>query len=253
MQGTQTMKLTILGCGNAFGTGGRLQTAFHVDTGGDCFLIDCGATALIGMERAGLDPARVSTILITHLHGDHFAGLVWWLLHAQYIARRAEPLTLAGPPGLRDRLAEACSSLYGSALADLSAMNIRFVDLTPGPAVRLPDLAVEAQPVIHPSGGAAFALRISTAGRTVAFSGDTEWTDALIDVARDADVFLCECSTYDRPIPSHLDWQTLEPHLPQLGACRIVLTHMDNKMFANRDRLSRPGLVFAEDGMVLEL
>ena len=53
------MKLTVVGCGDAFGSGGRLQTCYHVETTDTRFLIDCGATALIGLNRVGLDPNAV--------------------------------------------------------------------------------------------------------------------------------------------------------------------------------------------------
>ena len=55
------------------------------------FLIDCGATALIGLNRLGIDPNSIATIFISHLHGDHYAGLVWWLIHAQHVAKRTAP------------------------------------------------------------------------------------------------------------------------------------------------------------------
>src|SRR5204862_6722601 len=83
-----TMKLTVVGCGDAFGSGGRLQTCYHVETAHTRFLIDCGATTLVGFSKLGLDPNAVETIFISHLHGDHFAGLVWWLIHAQPVAKR---------------------------------------------------------------------------------------------------------------------------------------------------------------------
>jgi ribonuclease BN (tRNA processing enzyme) len=70
------MKLTVVGSGDAFGSGGRLQTCFHVALGGDEILIDCGATALIGLQQLGLDPNRISKIFVSHLHGDHFGGLI---------------------------------------------------------------------------------------------------------------------------------------------------------------------------------
>ncbi|MBN9259735.1 MAG: MBL fold metallo-hydrolase, partial [Hyphomicrobium sp.] len=66
-----TFKLTIVGCGDAFGSGGRLQTGYHVDLGHHRFLIDCGATSLIGLDKLRLDPNAISTIFISHLHGDH--------------------------------------------------------------------------------------------------------------------------------------------------------------------------------------
>ncbi|MEL7082826.1 MAG: MBL fold metallo-hydrolase, partial [Pseudomonadota bacterium] len=82
------MRLTVVGSGDAFGSGGRLQTCFHVTRPDGNFLIDCGATALIGLSRLDLDPNDVSHIFISHLHGDHFSGLVWWMLHAQYVSKR---------------------------------------------------------------------------------------------------------------------------------------------------------------------
>lgn len=243
------MKLTVLGCGNAFGTGGRLQTSFHVETGSGGFLIDCGATALIGMEKSGLDPARVSTILITHLHGDHFAGLVWWLLHLKYVSRPAAPLVLAGPPGLEERLKAASTALYHTALGDFSEINVRFVELSAGVNSRIGGLEVTAFEVVHPSGAPAYALRITAEGKCIAFSGDSEWTPALVEAGRNADLFICECSTVDHPIPSHLNWITLRQHLPDIAARHVMLTHMSNAMFAMREELEGSGLSFAVDGL----
>ena len=98
------MKLTVVGCGDAFGSGGRLQTCYHVEAAATRFLIDCGATTLIGFNRLGIDPNAIETIFISHLHGDHFAGLVWWLVHAQHVAKRTAPLTVVGPEGVRGAL-----------------------------------------------------------------------------------------------------------------------------------------------------
>ena len=74
------MRLTVIGCGDAFGAGGSLQTSFHVRAAGSTFLIDCGATTLIGMRRLGLQPNDIDTVFVTHLHGDHFGGLPWLLV-----------------------------------------------------------------------------------------------------------------------------------------------------------------------------
>ena len=106
------MKITVVGCGDAFGSGGRLQTCYHVETGNRRFLIDCGATAIIGLNKLGLDPNAIETIFISHLHGDHFAGLVWWMLHAQHVARRTAPLTVVGPEGIEARFVAAAEALF---------------------------------------------------------------------------------------------------------------------------------------------
>jgi len=108
----RAMKLTVVGCGDAFGSGGRLQTCYHVETSQTRFIIDCGATTLIGFNKLGIDPNTVETIFISHLHGDHFAGLVWWLVHAQHVAKRTSPLTVVGPEGVQARFETAAEVLF---------------------------------------------------------------------------------------------------------------------------------------------
>ena len=106
------MELLVLGCGDAFGSGGRFNTCFHVETPNTRFLIDCGASALIAMRRFEVDPNGIETVFLTHLHGDHFGGLPFLILDAQLVSRRTMPLTIVGPPGLRERLPalmEPCS------------------------------------------------------------------------------------------------------------------------------------------------
>src|SRR5215467_7572816 len=98
------MRVTIVGCGDAFGSGGRLQSSYHIAAGVERFLIDCGATTLIGLSRLGIDPNAIPTVFLSHLHGDHYAGLVWWLVHARHVAKRVSPLTVVGPPGVEARL-----------------------------------------------------------------------------------------------------------------------------------------------------
>jgi ribonuclease BN (tRNA processing enzyme) len=83
------MRLRVLGCGDAFGSGGRFHTCFHVSAS---VLLDCGASSLIAVRRFGVDPNSVQTVLISHLHGDHFGGLLFLLLDAQFVSKRKIPL-----------------------------------------------------------------------------------------------------------------------------------------------------------------
>ena len=94
------LTLTFLGSGDAFGSGGRLQTCMLVEGDGHRWLVDCGATSLVALRRAGVDPASIDAILISHLHGDHFGGVPFVLLDGQF-RRGARPLVVAGPPGSR--------------------------------------------------------------------------------------------------------------------------------------------------------
>lgn len=252
------MKLTVLGCGDAFGSGGRLQTSFHVaPEGGDAFLIDCGVTALIGLDRAGLDANAVATIFVSHLHGDHFGGLVWWLLHGQHIARRTAPLVVAGPPGIEARFRAAAEALFPGATGIAPRFAMSFVELVPGPPVTVGGVTVSVFTVSHPSGAPSYALRLTCGEgadrRTIAFSGDTEWVEPLVDAARGADLFITECYQYDGPVRYHLSWEAIARELPRLDVRRIMLSHMSRKMLSRRHEIDDPRVVVAEDGMVVEV
>ena len=108
----QNVRIRFLGSGDNFGSGGRFQACIHVDTGASRFLIDCGASSLIAMKRAGISSAAIDAILISHLHGDHFGGIPFFILDAQLISRRETPLVIAGPPGLKQRVHEAMEVFY---------------------------------------------------------------------------------------------------------------------------------------------
>ena len=247
------MKLTVVGCGDAFGAGGRLQTCFHVTTSRGPFLIDCGATALIGFQRQGLVPDDVGMILISHLHGDHFSGLVWWLLHAQHISKRTAPLLIAGPPGIEARLLQVSELLFPESTRQKRRFELTFLDLAAGQRSAVGQLHVTAFEVCHPSGAPSLALRIEADGRVIGFSGDTEWVEPLVECARDSELFITECYAYERASRYHMNWRTLEANLDRLTAKRVLVTHMNPEMLANIARIRREGVTFAEDGLVLEV
>ena len=90
--------------------------------------------------------------------------------------------------------------------------------------------------------------RIEAEGRVISYSADTEWTDALIPAARDADLFIAEAYTYDRMVKNHLSLKTLEAHLPAINARRVVLTHMSDDMLG---RVGDLPYTVASDGMVV--
>lgn len=247
------MKLTVIGSGDAFGTGGRLQPCLHVDTGRRAFLIDCGVTSVMGAGKLGLDANRVDTIVVSHLHGDHFGGLVWWLLHAMYVAKRTTPLTIAGPAGIRARLEAAAEALYPDFIKVPRRFDVRFVELEAGSVMDLAGIEVLPFPASHPSGAPSFLLRLSVDGQVIAFSGDTEWVEDLVACQDGADVFVCECQMYRTPIRYHLNWSVLEANFNRFTAKRVLITHMGAEMLVQAPIVLKPPLVAAFDGMVVEL
>ncbi len=244
------LRLQFLGSGDNFGSGGRLQPCIHVADPATPFLLDCGVTCLIAMRRFGVRPRNVDAILISHLHGDHFAGIPFFLLDAQLLSRRTKPLLVAGPPGLEERVREAMEVLFPGSSQVQRAFPVHFTELPEGERTRVGSLHVTPRLVIHGSGAPPYALRIETAGRILAYSGDTEWTDTLFAVARGADLFVCEAYFYEKIVKNHLSYKTLKKHASGLGCRRLVLTHMGEDMLSRVEGL---GEEFAEDGKVFFL
>lgn len=248
------MRLTVLGCGDAFGSGGRFNTCFHVageeGGAGGGFLIDCGASALIAMRRFGVDPNGIDGVFLTHLHGDHFGGLPWLILDAQLVSRRARPLTIVGPAGTRERLAAAMEALYPGSSGAERAFAVEVIEIEAGARRQVGGVAVTPFPVSHPSGAPSFGLRIEAGGRVVAYTGDTEWVEALVPLGRGADLLIAEGYTIERPVRFHLSWATLRRRLPEIAPKRLLLTHMSPEMIAHDPA---GGYEAAEDGAVLEI
>jgi ribonuclease BN (tRNA processing enzyme) len=244
------MQLRFIGCGDALGSGGRANTCFHVTGEGINFLIDCGASSLPAMKRLDVVRDGIDLILITHFHGDHFGGLPFLLLDAQF-ARRTRPLVIAGPQRIETRLAQLMEALFEHSSKTKQRFDLSVVALNPGESRTFCAIKVTPYPVVHgESGGPFLAYRIEAGGRIISYSADTEWTDTLISAARGADVFIAEAYYYDKIVKNHLSLKTLEAHLPEINARRVILTHMSDDMLG---RLGQLPYMTASDGMVVEL
>lgn len=231
------VSIRFLGSGDAFGSGGRFQTCIHIRSGATHFLIDCGTSSLIAMKRLGVDPSLIDIVLLTHLHGDHFGGLPFLIMEAQYVSRRQKPLVVAGPPGLEGRIKQAMEVLYPGSSQTRREFTLQFVELLSETATILGPLMITPYDVVHPSGAPSYALRIACGGKIVAYSGDTEWTDTLIQAAQGADLFVCECYFFEKRSRYHLDYQTLSEHRTELKCRRLILTHMSDEMLREAQNL----------------
>ena len=241
------IQLQFLGSGDAFGSGGRFQSCMLLRGAGEPLLVDCGASSLVAMKRAGVDPSGIGTIALSHLHGDHFGGIPFLILDGQF-SRRERPLVVAGPPGIQTRIEAAMEALFPGSTAVQRRFEVAFVELAERTPTRIGPAAVTPFVVEHASGAPPYALRVEYGGKTIAYSGDTEWSDALVDAARGADVFVCEAYFFDKRIKFHLDYATLMAHRAELDCRRIVLTHMSSEMLG---RLHEVEFETADDETVI--
>lgn len=242
--------LTFIGSGDAFSSGGRLQSGIFIKTQQGGLLLDCGATVLAALQRCGLDSNQIDVVAVSHLHGDHFGGIPFLLLDALFAQKRKKPLSIIGPVGIKERVSDLCRNLYQGALDGPFpfAVNYQYLDLQQPSNHVFFTLSTFA--ACHGQHSSACALRIEIAGRTIAYSGDTAWTDSLIELAKGSDLFICECCNYDERSPAHLDYLTLKQHLPELGSPRIILTHTGPSIDKNRQLIE---LEIASDGLHLQL
>ena len=181
------MRLQFLGSGDAFGSGGRFNTCFHLERRANGnILVDCGASSMVAIRKWGVDPNGISTVLVSHLHGDHFGGLPFFLLDAQLVSRRTAPLLLAGPPGFEERLMVVMEAMFAGSTKSARKFDLQIRELTLHERVEMDDLAVTPYLMKHFSGAPSYALRIETEGKILTYSGDTEWVDELIPAGRAA-------------------------------------------------------------------
>ena len=164
------MQLRFVGCGDALGSGGRFNTCFHVVGQAANFLIDCGASSLIGLERLGIARRAIDTILVTHFHGDHFGGIPYFVLESHF-GKRTRPLTLAGPPGIDGWYVRALEAAFEHFSEIKLAFDLRIVTLPERAATELGRLRVTPLPVVHGnSGGPFYGYRIEALERLLTAS-----------------------------------------------------------------------------------
>jgi len=246
-----TVTVTFAGCGDAFGSGARFQACIHLrlETG-EAVLLDCGATSLTALRQAGLDPAEIGAVFVSHLHGDHFGGLPFLILDGQFSGRTA-PLLIAGPPGTRQRLTEAMECLFPGSAQVRRRFEVTVTELSPGQPRTVAGVTARAREASHPSGAPALILRLTTGttgGRVIAYTGDTAWTPAIAAAAEDADLLIAEAYYWDKPVPHHLRHVDLTEHEHEVTARRVILTHMSADMLNHETPYEK-----ARDGLAVTL
>jgi len=243
------LTVRFVGSGAAFGDGGRFQACVLLSCDAGTVLVDCGASSLVALKRASIDPNTIDAIVISHFHGDHFGGIPFFLIDGT-IAKRDRPLVIAGPSGIERYVRAAADALFpGSADAPRS-FGPTYVELEAGRATDVGPARMTAIPVRHTPATVPHGLRVELGGRTVGYSGDTEWTDALVEIAAHTDAFICECLSMSKEIPLHLNASAIAQHRRSLNTQRLILTHLGTDMLTAGHVA---GATLAHDGLVVTL
>jgi ribonuclease BN (tRNA processing enzyme) len=245
----EPVQVRFVGSGDAFGSGGRYQTCIKVTSGDQVALVDCGATSLAALRSQDIDPQSVDVVALTHLHGDHFGGLPFLILDGQF-SGRDRPLRIYGPPGTQARLTDTMEALYPGSSETSRRFAVPVVELEPGGCADIGAVHLRCWQVIHAAGAPSLALRVEDRMSSFAYSGDTEWTPALVQAADGASLFAVEAYTFEKPVRYHLDYRTLEAQRADITAATTVLTHMSADMLGHLDEAGFPA---AHDGLAFDL
>jgi len=244
------VRVTVLGSGDAFGSGGRLHSGYLVEAPGVTFLVDCGPTVLQALKRCGRAPGAIDFVLLSHLHGDHFGGIPFLLLEYRYESPRTRPFTVYGPAETERRVRAAFAALYEKTAQEPLAFPLRFGVTSAGSPQTIDGVRVEPFAVPHVSELTSLGYRLTVAERTIVYSGDSAWTEDLVVQSRGADLFLCECSTYETRLPIHVAYPEIAARVRDLGCRRLVLSHLGREPLGH---LADITLTCAEDGMTIDL
>ncbi len=244
------VRVTFLGAGDAFGSGGNCMAGYLVEAAGTTLLLDCGPTSLLSMKRHHISAEAIDAVILSHFHGDHFAGLPFLFLELISERPRRRPLRIAGPPGTEARVRGVFRAMYRETASRPLPFPVEFIDLPPGRPQSLCGAAVLPFQVPHQQRDISLGLRLHLAGRVLVYSGDSGWTEELVEQTRDSDLFICECSFFETRTDNHLDYPRIAENRDRLGCRRLVLTHLGREVLARREEISEE---LASDGLVVTL
>lgn len=246
------MRVTVLGAGDAFCSGGRRHSGYFVETGNVGFLLDCGATTLLALKALGIAAERIDFIAISHLHGDHFAGLPFLFLEYTYEKLRTKPLVIIGPLGLEERVRALHSTMYRELAARGIAFPLQFLEVTPGAAEIAHGVTLLPFRVPHQEKDTSLGYRAAVDGKAILYSGDCGWNDNLVTHSRGTDLFICECCYFATQTNFHVSYpQIAQAHQQgQLGCKRLVLSHIGREVL---ERIDEVTIECAQDGLVIEV
>ena len=244
------VRVSFLGTGDAFSSGGRHQAGYLVQNASTSVLLDVGSSTLGSMKQHGIDPGSIDLVLLSHLHGDHFSGLPFLFLDYIYEQKRRRPLRIAGPPGTEERVWTLFRAIYRDLAAEPLPFAVHFTEMAPGAPVSFDAVHIDPFRVPHQEKDISLAFRVSIADRTILYSGDTGWTELLVEHSHDTDLFICECSSFETRLAIHLDYPRLAENRSRFDCKRMILTHLGREVQARSHEVE---IEMATDGLTVEI
>jgi ribonuclease BN (tRNA processing enzyme) len=252
------MKLTVIGSGTVVPDGNRNSASYFLGTSDARIMLDCGAGSLHGLARFKLPWQKMTHLFVSHFHVDHVGELASLFFAFKHALReeRAEPFTLIGPRGL-DRVMRGLEKAFGSDLFN-PRFPVNVLLLDPGSRIEIGSdtyLAVAKTPHTDES----LAVRIESNGRSLCYTGDTEYSEELIGFFSKADLLIAECSFRERKEGvRHLSIKDVAMLASRARVARLVVTHfyfdvVESELKRELQQNYSEEVIIGKDGLSLNL
>ena len=220
------MEITVVGSGTVVPRLPRRQSCVVVESGGETLVFDLGSGAVRGMLHAGLDPFAADRIFFTHFHPDHTVDVVPLLFAVKYGAEeeRTRPLSISGPEPFEEFWASIMKA-WGPWMRGKYPTEISELPHECHSPLDLPGCSLSWAPAKHRP--ESIAYRLEADNKAFVYTGDTEYSETVIDLARGAHTLLIECSfPDDAPVPGHLTPSSVAHIASEAEVEKVVLTHV---------------------------
>jgi ribonuclease BN (tRNA processing enzyme) len=243
-------EVVFIGTSDAFGAGGRRQSAVFARGERGGMLFDCGATTNTGLAQLEIPRDEVDVILVSHFHGDHFGGIPGFLYAALYADRRRHALEIVGPPEIELRV-HALANAMGHHLGNREwTFPIRYREIRPGETLEVGPATLSAFATAHQLEAHPQGYRVRLGRESIAYSGDTGWFEGLPKAVAGSGLFICECTLERAELDFHLSLEELREHRDDLDCGRMLLTHLGEGMSRRRGQIE---FETADDGLAVKL
>lgn len=215
-------ELILLGTGTGVPSLKRSSSAYLVRSGGKKIVIDFGPGTLRRLLEVGIDYNGMDLILITHTHPDHVSDLIPFLFATRYPSNpRTKDLKIVGSLGLRSFLDDLNRAFKGALSPKFYRVDVREVGRE---SWSFDGIVIGSHPVKHTEESLGYWMIVG--GKRIAFSGDAEYSKGLVELARGADLFVCESSLPDgMETEGHLTPSQAGRIAAEAGVKRLILTH----------------------------
>jgi ribonuclease Z len=239
----QDTRVVLLGTGTPNPQPEHSGPAVAVISGDRVYLVDCGPGVVRRAAQAGIRMEQLTRAFVTHLHSDHTAGLPD-LIFTPAVTGRKEPFEIYGPPGLRAMTGYVMKAwkedmeirLHGLEPSVAAAYVVHAHDVKPGEIYRDETVRVSAIAVKHGAWKHAYGYRLEAGGKVIVISGDTTYSEALLEAAKGCDILVHEFYSqkgWEARTPDwrryHAAYHTSAPDLGKLAAAaqpkKLVLYH----------------------------